>query len=158
MMPGEKVGGEVEAAIEVQTAPEFAGLVSAKRLQTVAESVLHQEGRPGELTLVLTDDQGIQVLNRDFSGEDVPTDVLSFSAQEDGGPFVAALEAKTYLGDVIISYPRAAEQAAERGHPEEHELDLLVVHGILHLLGYDHADEGEKTVMWARQDDILRSL
>jgi probable rRNA maturation factor len=149
---------EGEAAVEVQVSPEFANLVSAERLQAVAGAVLRHEGRPGELTLVLTGDQGIQALNRDFLGEDAPTDVLSFSAQEDGGPFVASLEAKTYLGDVIISYPRAADQAAEHGHPVEQELDLLVVHGVLHLLGYDHADEGEKAVMWARQDDILHSV
>jgi probable rRNA maturation factor len=149
---------EAEAAVEVQIAPEFANVVSAERLQAAAGAVLRHESRSGELTLVLGDDQSIQALNRDFLGEDAPTDVLSFSAQEDGGPFVAAQEAETYLGDVIISYPRAAEQAAERGHPVEQELDLLVVHGVLHLLGYDHAGEDEKAVMWARQDDILGSL
>jgi len=157
-MPMDEGQEEPEAPVEVQIAPAFSGLVAAARLQAVAEAVLRHEGRPGELTLVLTDDQGIQALNRDFLGEDAPTDVLSFSAQEDGGPFVAALEASAYLGDVIISYPRAAEQAAEQGHPVEQELDLLVVHGVLHLLGYDHAGEEEKAVMWARQDDILRSL
>jgi probable rRNA maturation factor len=91
-------------------------------------------------------------------GIDAPTDVLSFSAQEDGGPFVAAPEAGGYLGDVILSYPRAVEQARERGHSTEQELDLLIVHGILHLLGYDHASEGEKAVMWAQQEAILESL
>jgi probable rRNA maturation factor len=149
---------EAQAAVEVQIAPAFAGAVLATDLQTVVETVLRYEGRPCEVTLVLTDDEGIQALNRDFLGLDAPTDVLSFSAQEDGGPFVAAPEMGGYLGDVIVSYPRAVAQAEERGHPIQQELNLLVVHGILHLLGYDHAGEEEKAVMWARQEAILRGL
>jgi probable rRNA maturation factor len=110
------------------------------------------------VTVVVTDDVGIQELNRDFLGIDAPTDVLSFGAQEAAGPFVAAPEAGNYLGDVILSYPQAAAQAAEQGHPAGGELDLLVVHGLLHLLGYDHAAEAEQAVMWARQDEILNNL
>lgn len=144
--------------VEVQIAPAFAGDVAAERLQAVAEAVLRQEGQIGELALVITDDEGIQALNRDFLGKDAPTDVLSFSAQEDAGPFVSAPEAGGYLGDVIVSYPRAVAQANEHGHPLEQELNLLIVHGILHLLGYDHAGEEEKARMWVRQEAILRSL
>lgn len=144
--------------VEVQIASAFAGDLAVERLQAVAEAVLQQEGQMGELALVITDDEGIQTLNRDFLGKDTPTDVLSFSAQEDAGPFVSAPEAGGYLGDVIVSYPRAVEQANEHGHPLEQELNLLIVHGILHLLGYDHAGEGEKARMWARQEAILRSL
>lgn len=151
-------GDEAQVTVEVQIAPAFAGAVPAGGLQAVVEAVLRHEGRPGEVTLVLTDDEGIQALNRDFLGVDAPTDVLSFSAQEDGGPFVAAPEVGGYLGDVIVSYPRAVAQAEERGHPVQQELDLLVVHGVLHLLGYDHADEEEKALMWARQEAILRGL
>lgn len=133
-------------------------VLAADRLRATAEAVLRREGRPGELALVITDDQGIRELNREFLGEDVPTDVLSFSAQEDAGPFVAAPEAGAYLGDVIISYPRAIEQAEELGHPVEQELNLLVVHGVLHLLGYDHATEEDKALMWSRQESILAGL
>jgi probable rRNA maturation factor len=130
----------------------------AERLQRVASTVLRREGHSGELALVLTDDESIQELNRDFLGEDAPTDVLSFSAQEDAGPFVAAPEAGGYLGDVIISYPRAVQQAKEQGHSLEQELNLLIVHGILHLLGYDHAAEQDKAIMWSRQETILATL
>ena len=70
----------------------------------------------------------------------------------------AAPEAGGYLGDVIISYPRAVSQAQEHGHSTEQQLDLLVVHGMLHLMGYDHADEEERAAMWARQDAILSNL
>lgn len=124
----------------------------------MTEAALRHQARPGELTLVVTDDEGIRALNRDFLGIDAPTDVLSFSAQEDSGPFVAAPEAGGYLGDVILSYPRAIEQAREQGHSTEQELNLLVVHGVLHLLGYDHAGEEEKAVMWAQQEAILELL
>lgn len=146
---------EVQVAVEIQIAPAFAEIVPAERLQGMVEAALRHEGRVGEVTLVLTDDEGIQALNRDFLGLDAPTDVLSFSAQEDGGPFVTAPEMGGYLGDVIISYPRAVAQAEEHDHPVQEELNLLVVHGILHLLGYDHADEEEKAIMWARQKAIL---
>jgi probable rRNA maturation factor len=88
-------------------------------------------------------------------GIDAPTDVLAFSAQEETEIFVVAPETVEYLGDVIVSYPRAVAQAGEARHEVEQELDLLIVHGLLHLLGYDHAEEEEKTLMWARQEAIL---
>jgi probable rRNA maturation factor len=149
---------EQERDVDVQVAPAFAGAASEERLRQVAEAVLRHEGSHDQVTVVVTDDVGIQELNCDFLGIDAPTDVLSFGAQEATGPFVFAPEAGNYLGDVIVSYPRAAAQAAEQGHPAGRELDLLVVHGLLHLLGYDHATEAEQAIMWARQDEILNTL
>jgi probable rRNA maturation factor len=145
-----------EPSIDVQIAPAFAPILAEERLRAVAESALHHEGRAGSLTLVITDDQGIQQLNRDFLGRDAPTDVLAFAAQEEAGPFVSAPEASGYLGDVIVSYPRAVAQAEELGHPVEEELDLLIVHGVLHLLGYDHASASEQAAMWSIQESVLR--
>lgn len=148
-----------EIEIEVQIAPAFVGLVAADTLRAAAEATLRHEAAPGQATLVLTDDEGIHALNRDFLGRDAPTDVLAFSARDDaGGAFVTAPEMGGYLGDVIVSYPRAAAQAEAHGHPLEEELLLLVVHGMLHLLGYDHASEEEKAAMWARQAAILSGL
>jgi len=144
--------------IEVQIAPVYAKLLSAKRLREVVKGVLRCEGVSGQATLVITDDEGIQALNREYLGRDVPTDVLAFGAQEAAGSFVAAPEMEGYLGDVIVSYPRAVAQAGDQGQPVEEELNLLIVHGVLHLLGYDHADEQEKAVMWARQEAILTGL
>ena len=149
---------EVEVLAEVQIAPAFAHTLSENHLRTVAEGVLRHEGTPGQVTLVITDDRGIRELNRDFVGIDAPTDVLAFSAREGDSPFVAAPGAGNYWGDVIVSYPRAVAQAEELGHPLELEINLLVVHGLLHLLGYDHGGEAEKALMWARQEEILRSL
>jgi probable rRNA maturation factor len=95
-------------------------------------------------------------LNRQFCDIDAPTDVLAFGSGEEDD-FVTAPEEPAYLGDVIICYPRAVIQAEEY-HSIDRELALLTVHGILHLLGYDHVDEVESTEMWARQDEILKSL
>ena len=154
--------GDIQVEVDVQVAAAYANAISAEDLRIVARTVLQFEGwagsEPAELTLVITDDGGIQALNRDFLDIDAPTDVLAFSAREDDGPFVEAPEAGGYLGDVIASYPRAVAQAQEHRHSPQQELNLLIVHGILHLLGYDHADEEGKADMWARQDAILNSL
>lgn len=144
--------------VEVQIAEAFAGLVREERLQAWAEAALRHEGVSGEATVVITDDPGIQELNRGFLGIDAPTDVLAFSAQEEVGDFVTAPETVEYLGDVIVSYPQAEAQAGEAGHAVEQELLLLIVHGLLHLLGADHAEEEDKAAMWARQEEILREV
>jgi probable rRNA maturation factor len=106
-----------------------------------------------ELTIVLTDDSKIRALNREYLGIDAPTDVLSFPAAETD-PGTGA----RYLGDIVISMPYAANSAKKAGHPVEAEVQLLVVHGILHLLGYDHAGPREKAKMWKAQAAILGAL
>jgi probable rRNA maturation factor len=149
------------APVLVETERQHVGSMDpslSRRLEAAAMATLQHEGQSGEVAIVLTDDLSIQELNRDFLGEDAPTDVLSFSSQEEAGPFVSAPEAGGYLGDVIVSYPRAVQQASEQGHSVEQELDLLVVHGLLHLLGYDHALEEEKALMWSHQESILAGL
>ena len=153
-----KPSAKVDIEVGVQIAPAFANDLSADRLAAVAERVLRLEGARGQVTVVVTDDPGIQDLNRDFLGVDVATDVLAFSTQGNDQPFVTAPEAGGYLGDVIISYPRVAAQAEEMGHAADLELNLLIVHGLLHLLGYNHTDPDGKAEMWTRQDAILHSL
>jgi probable rRNA maturation factor len=126
----------------------------ADLLERAARAALDLSGAPdADLTLVLAGDSRIQALNRDFLGKDVPTDVLSFPADEPDPQ-----TGRRYLGDVIVSLPRATEQAGERGHSVEAEVQLLVVHGILHLLGHDHAGAGEKARMWAAQAEVLERL
>jgi probable rRNA maturation factor len=127
---------------------------SVDLLEKAAQAVLEISSiADGDVTIVLVDDARIQSLNRDFLGHDAPTDVLSFPADEPDPE-----TGRRYLGDVVISLARAAEQAAERGHPVEAEMQLLVVHGVLHLLGHDHAEEGEKERMWAAQAGALERL
>ena len=114
----------------------------------------HQSESPNsELTIVLTDDARLKELNRDYLGIDAPTDVLSFPASETD-PETGA----RYIGDILISIPRARSQAKAAGHPLESEVQLLVVHGVLHLLGHDHANAEEKSRMWKAQGEILTHL
>ncbi len=106
-----------------------------------------------DLTLVLADDAQLRALNRDFLGTDAPTDVLSFPAGETD-PETGA----RYIGDILLSVERAARQAERSGHALMDELQLLVVHGVLHLLGHDHAGAEEKAQMWAAQAQVLERL
>jgi len=105
------------------------------------------------MTIVLTDDRQLHELNHDFLDVDSPTDVLSFPSLETD-PETNEL----YLGDILISIPRAKQQAESAGHTLEAEVQLLVVHGTLHLLGYDHASDEEKSVMWNEQAKVLERL
>jgi probable rRNA maturation factor len=123
-------------------------------LERAAKEALVQQSAPdGDLTLVLTNDAQIQALDRDFLGKDAPTDVLSFPACETD-PDTGC----RYLGDIVISVPRAEVQSIAMGHSLEAELSLLVIHGVLHLLGHDHAGVEEKARMWAAQSEILTRL
>ena len=131
--------------------------VDEEELRRTAQCTLELQQVPKDasLTIVITDDDEIQALNRQFRDVDAPTDVLAFSDIEDGGAFVNGSGEPLYLGDVIVSLPRARQQAAERGCSTLDEMRLLVVHGLLHLLGYDHATPDEEAEMWSRQDVIL---
>jgi probable rRNA maturation factor len=111
------------------------------------------QSQPIDLTVVVTDDHQIQDLNQKFRGIGTTTDVLSFPSNE-----IDPENGNIYLGDILISYTQAFEQARQSGHPVESEILLLAVHGILHLFGFDHVETEEKTRMWALQEKILRSL
>ena len=141
------------------------GCLDAGWLQSIAEVVLgHEECLGAELGLVITDQEKIRELNLVHLGEDEPTDVLSFpmlaepggAGGGEGSPgFVVPPDGISHLGEVIISYPQAVIQAEERGHPVEREVATLVVHGILHLLGHDHAEPEEQRRMQQREAKIL---
>jgi len=124
-------------------------------IERAARFALERASAPAEaeLTIVLTDDDQLRKLNRDYLGVDAPTDVLSFPASE-SDPETGA----RYLGDVLISVPRAAQQAQAAGHSLESEVQLLVVHGVLHLMGHDHAEAGAKARMWVAQTEVLERL
>ena len=109
--------------------------VDADRLAEVARRALEAVERGGaELTVTVSNDRRLHELNRTYRGKDRPTDVLSFPYDEEEGP----------IGDVVISVDRAGAQAAERGHSLQRELELLTLHGTLHVCGFDHeTDDGE---------------
>jgi probable rRNA maturation factor len=131
--------------------------ISEDGFKTAAEVTLEAEGQgTGELTLAVTDDETVRGLNRTYLGVDAPTDVLSFGGKSPD--FVSPSSIDEYLGDVVIAYPQAQKQALAAGHSVSAELSLLVVHGVLHLLGYDHVGPEDKVVMWERQGNILAEL
>ncbi len=103
------------------------------------------------LTVVLSDDAGVAALNERFANVEGPTDVLAFPAGGDALPLGKACR-KPYLGDVIVSVERVRSQAQNAGHAPERELVVLVAHGTLHLLGYDHVSEAERARMWQLQE------
>ena len=141
--------------IDLQYTDENLPELDLQILEQAALTALSQQGIVDEvaLSIVLTDDAQIQELNREYRGYDKPTDVLSFEAHEPD-PETGLM----YLGDIIISLARAAAQAEQGGHPLLAETQLLVVHGVLHLLGHDHAEAEEKAVMWNDQAEILARL
>ncbi|MBE3585544.1 rRNA maturation RNase YbeY [Desulfofundulus thermocisternus] len=114
-------------------------------------------GHPdAEVSLVFVDDDYIHRLNREYRGVDRPTDVLSFALQE-GEPMPAAGE-EILLGDVVISLEMARRQSEEYGHSFEREVAFLIVHGVLHLLGYDHQTEEQRRAMREKEETIMARM
>ncbi len=141
--------------IEIIYNPVLEKKFDEKLLKNTALATLEHQAAPKDATLsiLLTDDEQIRSLNREYRGFDSPTDVLSFDVHE-RDPETGSL----YLGEIIISVPYAAKQALQNDHPLEAEILLLIVHGILHLLGHDHAEREEKNIMWTAQAEILAKL
>ena len=127
-----------------------------RRIRSLAQRVLQAENcsQDTEVSILLADDESISILNGQYRGIEGPTDVLSFSQHEGEDEFAAE---QGLLGDVVISVETAMRQAAERGAQLDSEIDLLLVHGLLHLLGYDHAEPEQEKAMFARQAELLGS-
>jgi probable rRNA maturation factor len=146
--------------VEIFVEEKFRGLVDEGWARRIAQTVLKAEevAPPYEVSLVFTDSETVQRLNRDYRGVDEPTDVLAFymlSQNEADSSFALPPDGVTRLGEVIISYPQAVEQASEQGHSSERELALLIIHGILHLLGYDHEEAEGESKMRERERELL---
>lgn len=124
-------------------------------LSVVATLIQRMLSAAGESRAVLSvefvGDRRMRKLNARYRGRDVTTDVLAFAMREAPGPRSAL------LGDVVISVPRAGRQAAEQGHSIQHELTVLLIHGILHLLGYDHKQDGEARRMRRKERTMLQA-
>ena len=142
--------------INLRVSAMYKGIVlKDKIVSAVVETFEYQKINPDEveLSIVIEDDKKLKELNQRFLGIDAVTDVLSFSLNEKDPE-----NGRLYLGDVIISFPRALEQSTQAGHTVMDELNLLTVHGVLHLLGYDHAEPGSKAKMWNAQSEILETM
>lgn len=138
----------------------------------VIEKSLEQEGCPYEVSVsvLLTDNEGIHAMNKEFRGIDRPTDVLSFPNVDYEAPadfsgiedyvedYFDPESGELCLGDIVISIDKVYEQANEYGHAPLREFAFLVAHSMLHLMGYDHMEEDEAKVMEAKQEEILSSL
>jgi len=131
--------------------------IDSERLERLASAVMEREGLPpGEVSVLITDDEMVRRLNREYGGEDTPTDVLAFSLTE--GEEFASPDDVLRLGEVIISYPTARRQADDAQRPVRDEIEHLLVHGVLHLLGYDHAEPAEEERMRGREHELLAAL
>ena len=136
---------EVEDPAWLEALPQAVALALA-----AAEAVLSQEDAAGQgVTLLLTDDESVRDLNARFRDQDKPTNVLSFPAPKNP---------EYFLGDVALGLGVCAREAAEQGKPLSNHLQHLVAHGVLHLLGYDHMNDGEAEVMEALERVVLVGL
>jgi probable rRNA maturation factor len=141
--------------IFVEIKEEFDQKIDASPLQDTAQKALAALGKSPDqdIQIIIADDESLQNLNNEFMGIDAPTDVLTFPLDFDNPE-----SGTVYLGDIIISYPQAERQAQQAGHQTLEEIKLLIVHGILHLLGHDHAEPEEKEKMWSLQNSLLEQL
>jgi probable rRNA maturation factor len=145
-------------AIQTETAVPIPDELTSLLAATAVAALEQQQVRPpAALSLLLADDDALRQMNRDFLGLDMPTDVLSFPAG-DAMPGMDKAGMDRYLGDIAISVTSAAGQAVAAGHTLQAELQLLTVHGVLHLLGLDHVEPAEKAEMWAAQAAVLSQL
>lgn len=162
--------------VEPDTDPPVALL--EETLDVVAESPLWHDAMPmaeiivrravaaalpaqfhnAELCVLLSDDAAVRDLNSRYRGRDAATNVLSFPAARDGTPVAAGSGLPTLLGDVAIAFETVRAEAESEGKSLDHHLSHLVVHGVLHLLGYDHETDAEADLMESRERDILASL
>lgn len=145
----------LEMSLEIEG---FDELVDEEEIREYVQKVLEKEYEseaPVYMSLLLTGNDEIQVINREYRDKDQPTDVISFAYHEtedfDIGPYDT-------LGDIIISLERVVEQAKEYNHSSKREIFYVLTHGILHLLGYDHIDEEDKKEMRAKEEEILGSF
>ena len=153
---------DLQVSIQIDTS--FSGLVDEDRARHVVAKALAAAGIDAavDIGLVITGDQMVRDLNRDYRGIDATTDVLSFALSEkragEDGDFVVPPDDTLHLGEIVISYPQAERQAGEQQHPVEREMALLIAHGTLHLLGYDHVEPQDEERMRAAEARVLAEI
>ncbi|EMI09911.1 rRNA maturation RNase YbeY [Anoxybacillus gonensis] len=133
-----------------------------ERIEKLLQHAAKEENVPdgAEVGITFVDNEKIREINRDYRGKDQPTDVISFALEEMGEEEIeiVGVDVPPVLGDIIISVPKAREQAEQYGHSFMRELGFLAVHGFLHLLGYDHETEEEEKEMFTKQELILQQF
>ena len=139
----------------LDTAPTVPDVPGAALLPGLALHALRAEGAQGdwEINILVTDDAGIQVMHREYMDLDSPTDIMTFPYEDEEG--FGPAEPSATGGDIVISIETAAVNAADAGWTLEREMQFLVLHGVLHLLGWDDATAGHRAAMLGRQQAIL---
>lgn len=164
---GRPSAGRSAVAVDVSIPRGYGRRISAKLVRQVVEKALEKEGwqQPATVSVILVSDEEMQEINATRRGINEPTDVLSFPTLDlkpgEGITqdfFVLPPDSVPHLGDVVISIPRVESQAHEAGHSQERELAFLTVHGVLHILGYDHDTEHRRRQMRRREEEILGEL
>lgn len=150
------------ATITIEVDDPYVAQIDAAALERLTNHVLRGESVAGpvEVSIWITNEDELHTLNRTYRNVDSSTDVLSFGADDDDSEtvFVSAPDQPRYLGDLAISFPHAARQAQEYNHSLQRELSYLVTHGLLHLLGYDHEQPDDATIMRSREEALLGAL
>ncbi len=143
--------------VELELQNEYADRVDEQTLIRAAQvtAQLQHMIEPALVTIVVTHDEAVAELNQRFRGIDTPTDILSFPSGDESGLFEGE---PRYLGDLVIAFPYASAQAEREGHSLDDSLSLLVVHGMLHLFGYDHHTPESRAIMWKAQEEVLIAL
>lgn len=154
--------------VHVHIDAPFRGSLRGAWLRRLAQRALEREGvaGPAELSVRVTDDDTVRQLNARYRGQDEVTDVLSFALTEQGGAgpgnegevFVLPPDGVLHLGEVIISYPQALRQTRDQGLPVAWEVGHLLLHGVLHLLGYDHPDDEIRSAMHQKEEAVLQEI
>ncbi|HEV7663042.1 MAG TPA: rRNA maturation RNase YbeY [Chloroflexota bacterium] len=149
--------------VDFSVADEVSATWDTVRVKALVGAIVAGEFTRGgafTVSLHLVTDASIQALNASHRATDAATDVLSFPLQDahDPGGFVLPPGQPVHLGDVVVSYPRAVQQAADYGHSIEREVAYLVAHGVLHVLGYDHEADAEREHMRYLEEEALRPL
>lgn len=149
---------KLELNVEITVTPEEQQAIN--RMEAVLDKAAEMEELPPvEVSVTIVDNEQIHQLNKEYRQVDRPTDVLSFPLWEPDEEWVIDEEEEWVpLGDIVISLPKAEEQAREYGHSIEREVGFLAVHGFLHLLGYDHETKEEEKEMFTKQEAILNQV
>jgi len=145
---------EIDSLPEIQVGEEMENVIKKAAEKALQLTLQEESSQDCEVSIFLTDDAEIHRLNKLYRDVDRPTDVLAFAMREG----VDGELNREVLGDVVISVPMAELQASIYGHTLEVEMSLLVSHGVLHLLGYEHEEEDDRLMMQQKQKEILRSL
>ncbi len=148
-------------SITIEIDEEYENELSIDWLEKIVTKGLLEENVSGrvEVELLITSDEDVRRLNSEYRQLDETTDVLAFALQEEAGsPFILPPDSAKQLGNVIISVPKAVEQAKEANHSVDREIAILTIHGLLHLLGYDHLEDEEAMVMQGKERAILSKI